>query len=197
MVQACPFGPRGLADSPRTLQRGDTNRPTRPPRRIRTPNLGNRCVGAGSERVLLCPPTCIFGPHGSDPTVFQLWPSMEVLWSRRPPPVLLLWPHRPTHVLLLWLHRPTHALLFWPRRLSSMNAKVSFYAPASNALALYKQASTSHFLPPALIFHCPPPPAAQHHRSHGRRHRLEGWAPRTASGPWPWERPQPRTTRKR
>jgi hypothetical protein len=85
-----------------------------------------------------------------------------------------------------------------PRRLSSINVGVSFYAPASNVLALYKHASAGHFLPQALIFHSTPPPPAQHHRSNGRWHRLERRAPRTASGPWAWawERPQPRPTRK-
>jgi hypothetical protein len=55
------------------------------------------------------------------------------------------------------------------------------------------------FLPLARIFHCPPPLPTQHHRSHGRRHKLEGRAPRMASGlwPWAWERPQLRPMRKR
>jgi proteasome lid subunit RPN8/RPN11 len=64
-------------------------------------------------------------------------------------------------------HRLTPALLLWPRRMPSINVDVSFYVPASNAPTLYKQASASHFLPQALIFHSPPPPPAYHHYSNG------------------------------
>lgn len=67
------FGPRGWVDRPCTLQQGDANKLIHLPRRIRSLNLGNRCVSAYNERVLLCPAACILGPHESDLTVFYLW----------------------------------------------------------------------------------------------------------------------------
>jgi hypothetical protein len=37
---------------------------------------------------------------------------------------------------------------------------IVFYAPASNALALFNQANDVYFLPEPHFFHSPPPPQA-------------------------------------
>jgi hypothetical protein len=133
------FGPHGRTYRPRMLQRSDANGPTLTHRRHKFEKPMRRC---GQRAYPPMSARVQFGLAWKRPN--GLPPLAIVLWPRRPTPALLLWSCHPTLALLLWSRHPTPTRLLWSRRPTSINAGVSFYAPASNALTIYTQANAGH-----------------------------------------------------